>query len=327
MRKLLHLQHHSHSGRIIHHKHTSYRALFVIVALFSLALAFLQHTVRADNLEVFAKVSADTPTVAASIGSPVNGVVVTEMPLVVEGTCEYVAPASIIEMYSGVSFLGSTPCTTSGTFTVNITLTPGTHQLVARTVNITDDYGPDSLPVSVTYAPVLPPEPPTTGHPSSPQGQPINPPSSIASSELRIRSKYTYITYGPSKDPVWVGSFEGGTPPYKITIDWGDGTTITYDNVNTSEQSFRHRYKEFVSYFISVTATDITGTSLTREFAAVTPYTALPNGTSVGLLPILDEDTLQALIYGNIAVLSTLSLLVLIHRHPAPLPKRKSRLR
>lgn len=326
MRKLLHLQHHSHSGRVIHHRHTSYRALFVIVALFSLALAFLQHTVRADNLEVFAKVSADVPTMSASISSPVNGVVITEMPLTVEGTCEYVAPASIVEMYSGVSFLGSTPCTASGTFAVNITLTPGTHQLVAKTVNITDDYGPDSLAVSVTYTPVTPPETPTNSQSPSPSQQEdsSNP---IASSELHIRSKYTYITYGPSKDPVWVGSFEGGTPPYKITIDWGDGTTTSYDAIGTSEQSFRHQYKEFVSYFISVTVTDTTGASLTREFAAVTPYAPLPNGTSAAPLPILDEDTLQVLIYGNVAVLSALGLLALIHQHPVPLPKHKPRLR
>lgn len=268
MRQLLHIQPHEHTGKIIAHHHTSYRSLFILVTLVSLVLAGMQKSAGADEIIVSAKVAAPIPTQSTTITTTSN---TTLTPLVViNGTCGIMSSASLIEIYSSGVFLGSTVCDTSGHFSVSVTLQPGTNTLVARTVNMTDDYGPDGVPVTMTYTP-----PPSGVSSSTPDG--ISHPGSNSQSnahvqKLAIEGKYTHIVYGPYKDAEWVGSFEGGKSPYTATIAWGDGIVTAQYNVQSTELHVSHHYTDYATHFITVTVTDMDGRTIKQTLAAVTPY-------------------------------------------------------
>ncbi len=310
MHRLLHLQSHKHTGKTLAHRHTSYRGLLVVVAVFTLALAGIAHTAGADEIVISAKISAQIPTQAAVITSPTDGAVFTSPLATIVGTCNTLSQSIIISIYSDVGFVGSTSCSPSGTFTIPITLQQGTNRLVAKSVNITGDYGPDSIPVTVTYIP------PATGLPSSvPDG--ISAPGKTTPGQaggndvvgLKMLSKYSYVTYGPNKDAEWVGMFEGGVSPYTVTIDWGDGIVTSKRGVKTEEIHMSHVYADFHTYFITVTVTDTDGRSLKRQFAAVTPY--IPSSPlSPIATPLIDERIISAGIYASLVMLIGLGLLV-----------------
>jgi hypothetical protein len=81
-----------------------------------------------------------------------------------------------------------------------------------------------------------------------------------------------FIVFGPSKDAVWLGTIKGGSTPYYIHIDWGDGKTTGYRITNVGSQSFRHHYTSMKPYDITLLVTDVTHRQVLLHFAAVTPY-------------------------------------------------------
>lgn len=311
MRRLLHLQHPAHTGKILPHHHTSYRSLFIVMVFFSIALAGIHHSVRAnDTLLVLAKVSAAIPTTGAVITAPVDQSETSDKTVDVSGTCQYLPPATIISLYSNTAFVGSTVCSPDSTFTLSITLQIGENQLLAKTSNSTDDYGPDSNSVRVTYTPQTPPTPVPPTQPNSPDRLP-DPSSSAptpipnASFNLSLRSKYTYLLFGPGKAAEWAGSIEGGTAPYSLTIDWGDGTSTRRDNLPGEDISITHAYTKWTTYFVLVTARDASGAVFEQRIAAVTPYSdptfsGKPTDT-------LYERLLISAIWGNVAALAVIT--------------------
>lgn len=304
MHRLLHLQKHTHTGKKLAHRHTSYRSLFIVVALFSIFLAGFQQAAGADQLNISAKVAAQVPVQPATITPPAAPT--TNSPIVtITGTCEITTPASIVSITSGGMLLGSTVCDSAGTFSIEVTLRPGENQLIAHTVNITDDYGPDGIPITINY--ISPTKPPTEhiadGVTPTNSAPVATPQSNIAG--LKIISKYSYITYGPGKDAQWVGSFQGGAEPYTVVIDWGDGEVTNHANIGPNEQRFNHHYTSYATYFMTVTVTDKDGRSIKQQLAAVTPYIPQTGAvtTNPELIPYIDTQILTVGVYVSVAVL------------------------
>lgn len=330
MKRLLHLQHHHHSGRVLPHKHTSYRGLLVLVALFGVALFALHQSVRADDIVVTAKVAAAAPSTQAVVTSHQDGDSVSTSSITIAGTCSYIPPATVVEIHIDNQFVGSTACTSGGTFSTTITVAPGTHAILLRTVNISDDYGPDSTPIYITYSPAPPPTPGTSTPPSTNDGS--LPPQSGAG-ELLIHSKSTYLLYGPEKDAEWIGYFQGGTLPYQVKIDWGDGTSSSFTDVDTSQQTYRHTYSTFESFFVTITVTDSAGYTLSTQIAAVTPYIGTTTPTFIVGEELARVDQLILYVgYGTVAVLVLLGILTIFHAEypylgPRPVAKQYVRTR
>ncbi|MEO5950709.1 MAG: hypothetical protein ABIQ04_04640 [Candidatus Saccharimonadales bacterium] len=313
MLRLLRLQHHKHTGKVLTHRHTSYRSLFLVVAFFCVTLAGIQKAAGADEIVISAKIAARVSTQPAVITSVADGSTTTTPIITLTGTCEVIDPPILISIYSGATFLGSTQCGADGTFSVSVVLQPGGNTLIARSVNRTGDYGPDSAPITVTYIePVSGTVAGTADGITLPKNSSQN---TITTNDgiapIQILSKYTYLTYGPNKDAEWAGTFTGGRQPYVVTIDWGDNHTTEQRNVKGDEFSMNHHYDHYVTYFITLTVTDIDGRTLSRQFAAVTPYIPPTSTTTTTTdLPLLDEHTLTAGIYASLTVLAGLAAIV-----------------
>ncbi|MFZ1301253.1 MAG: hypothetical protein WAQ27_01580 [Candidatus Microsaccharimonas sp.] len=313
MRRLLHLQHHLHTGKKITHKHTSYRGLLLLVAIFGIALFLIHQSVQASEIITSAKVAAPTPSTSAIITSHINEEVVPSGSVPIEGSCAYVAPSTIVELYVDGQFAGSTTCSSGGTFSTMLTLAPGVHQIRLRTVNVTDDYGPDSalfyLTVEAPDESSVPSTPPRS-HESTTIQMP-----QTSQNGIQIYSQSTYLLYGPDKDAEWVGYFIGGEPPYNVAIDWGDGTASSYTAPETASQSFRHTYPKYQPFFVTITVTDSAGMQASMQLAAVTPYidsSSVPNLLASTELARIDQIILNVG-YGTVAVLVLLGILTVYH--------------
>lgn len=259
------------------HQHTSYRSLFLVIALATAAIGSiitLERNSLAATLDVSAKVSAVLPTQPAVIEQPINGTLVTKANLVVKGTCQPLPSTTVVALYSGGELLGSTNCLPDGVFSLSVVLRPGLNSLVAKTINLTNDYGPDSAAVIVTYNPTeaSSTSPNTIVGPKE-QTQTLNQMANERPqvAPLTIRARNPFIIYGPDKPAVWAGSVAGGAAPYRVVVDWNDGTTTT-KNIGAEEISLSHTYSSIKTYAIKVSATDTSGQAIISTFLAATAY-------------------------------------------------------
>jgi hypothetical protein len=236
---------------------------------------------------------------------------VTSAPsIIISGTCPIIDPAVVIALYDGADMLGSSQCATDGTFSVTIPLHEHTYSIVATVVTITGDTGESSQPLTLTY------KSPTTAAPTSTTPKPGShtstpSPGGPSSNNLEIMGDKPYIVFGPNTDAIWSGSFRGGASPYRITVNWGDGTTDIYKSVGHDKQEYAHHYSRLKAYKVLITITDNAGSSASKSFAAVTPLifdtgtgTTNPLGKD-GVTPTL---LLYALYFSLLALLYTLWL-------------------
>jgi hypothetical protein len=273
MRRMLKFHHPKHTGKLIHHRHTSYGVLFALlvgVGVLLVTLTVSAFNVKADDLYVTATVPAPIPTGAPVFTSPSDGYTTDNPTVDFEGTCPVITPAVVIGLYEGATLLGSDQCSPSGNFAISAQLTTGAHSVVATVVTITGDTGESSTPLHVTYTlPVTTiPTSPTT--PVTP-GQPTSPPSVNGDGLapiLQITSDKPFILFQPGIQTTWKGSFAGGSAPYTVHVNWGDGVSDSFTS-DGSAVSYHHTYTTSGSYTITVTITDQAGYSLTRNFAAV----------------------------------------------------------
>lgn len=277
MHKFLKLHHHKHTGKVLHHRHTSYRALAIVVVLAGACMLLTNRMAQAADYIVTAKISAPLPSGAPVITSPTEGSVFSTPAITINGSCPLSTPAILVVIYEGTTALGTAQCSALGTFTVPVTLHTGVQQLVATVVNITDDVGDSSTPLTVTYTPPPAQAPAPTAPSGTTTPKPSNPrstPRGGGEQELEIRSRSPFIVYSPSKPAVWRGSFAGGQPPYTANIAWGDGTTSWLKQVGSEQQEVSHSYAEVKSaYRVTITLRDSGGHELQMRLLAVSPTT------------------------------------------------------
>jgi hypothetical protein len=249
MHQQLHLQHHKHTGKLLHHRHTSYRGLAVVVVLAGLFMIGLSIMAKATaaTLYVYATVPASIPTTPAVITQPTDGPV-SRPSFTVSGTCPTSTPPVIVVILLDGAEVGSNACASDGTFALPIEVSPGQHTLRARIFTITGDTGPDSTIVYISYAM------PATHAPTLPDTHGTNQPS-----PLSFAQSQPFIVFGPGADAIWTGTITGGVPPYHVHINWGDGTSSDYTVSAAGDRNFRHHYRAMKSYDITMTVTDCGG--------------------------------------------------------------------
>jgi hypothetical protein len=270
--KTLKLRHKKHTGKLLAHKHTSYRVLFLLMIVPIAMLAFVNHMeAYATDLTVSATVPAPIPLDPPTITTPQNGATVHSEDLVVAGTCPVIDPDVIITINDGSSVIGSVQCDDDGAYSVPVTLTAGQHTLIAKVVTITNGQGASSTPVTVTYIPPASPSPSITpdqtGIPSTTE---TIPESQVIHLPVQIVTKDWFVVIGSDGKVTWHGSFTGGTAPYNTEIDWGDGSVDKYVVNDQVEQAYSHTYQSFHTYSIIITATDATGDTTKLYNTAVT---------------------------------------------------------
>lgn len=248
------LSHRRHTGRKLPIHSTSFAVLFFLLVLTGIFLfAIGQQAVVAGppivqqgNINISGTVPGDPPTSPAVILVPTDGTHFTESVIAVSGTCQY---GLLIEIMRNNAFAGSQTCSAAGTFSLQITIIPGSNVLFARVSDSLGQYGPDSTLVTVyldpaTPAPVVPgggskPVSPTAALPFLIYTQPVE------------RGVYPKQLISIAYD------VDGGITPYAISINWGDGSQPDIV-VLTAAGNFNkdHIYDRPGQFVVSISGTD-----------------------------------------------------------------------
>jgi hypothetical protein len=234
--------------------------LFICSCVFLIAKTF---NVGADDIFVTAKVSGPLVTSPAVITSPTDGTHFTSIPISVSGTCP--TNAAYVEIFRNNLMSGTALCDINSNFQLSISLFPGRNDLAAHVFNLTDDEGPVSATVTVFYDVPNPPSSATT--PAGSSGKPS------ASNPFTLQTAFVYKGYLVGQEVDWPLQISGGTAPYAVSVDWGDGTNDVISRGAAGSFDIKHTYSESGgykgSYTIKVKASDGTGNSAFIQFFVI----------------------------------------------------------
>ena len=244
--RALRLSHHKHTGKLLHHHHTSYGLLVFLMAIPVLVLVLMGQMVYAtDSVKVTGVVPQEPPPFAPTITYPLAGSRIDDAPVTVKGACPLANPAVIIAIYENSVLRGSTICNNAtGTYSVPISFSYGQHTLVAKVVTFTGQQGLSSAAVTFNRVYIVPTKNLGSG---STNGNVLLP----GIQPLVMVTSQPVVAFGPNSDALLQVTFSGGIPPYNVSIDWGDGVTEDYRIYDQTEQVFSHVYPSYEEYLQS----------------------------------------------------------------------------
>lgn len=244
----LKLSHHTHSGRLRPHEHTSYLPLGLLLLVVGFVL--LAYTAsaaspgpEAGSVGISGTMPGKPPTVAAVIQSPVNQQRFSTSPVTFSGTCP---ENTLVELFKNDIFAGSTPCSSEGRFSLDIDLLIGQNIVIARVYDALNQVGPDSNRVTVFYDAL----PPQAGALS---------PLDFGGSQLLLNTDAVFRGVFPEKELSIPIDILGGIPPYAVNVQWGDSTNKVVPRNNNDTFRVGHIYKRPGTYQISIQASDAGG--------------------------------------------------------------------
>jgi hypothetical protein len=180
-------------------------------------------------------IPTDPPTTGATITVPSNGQTFTSLPVTVKGLCPN---GLLVKVFKNNIFSGSAQCE-NGSYEVLIDLFSGLNDLVARVYDSLDQPGPDSNIVTVRYNDAE---------------------FGVFGPRISLTSDFAKKGSNPNEELLWPIILTGGTGPYAISVDWGDGTPaelISQENPGTI--TLKHTYTSSGIYRILIKATDKNG--------------------------------------------------------------------
>lgn len=203
----------------------------IVVFLISAVVPISAQTTEQGSIGIQGKVPGNPPSKAPTITFPSNGAVITDLPVSVGGTCQ---SGLLIKIFKNNIFGGSVVCK-NGTYTLKIDLFIGKNDLIARAYDDLNQSSPDSNKVTVTL----------------PAGQ------FALANRVSLSSSYAKRGANPGEKLTWPIILSGGTGPYAITVDWGDGTDPDIISREFSGPfDIEHIYKNAGSYSILIRAVD-----------------------------------------------------------------------
>jgi hypothetical protein len=190
-------------------------------------------------------ISEAAPTTGATIVTPVNGTVVSSVPITVSGLCP---KGLLLKVFSNNVFVGSTECT-SGSYSIQVDLFGGQNQLVTRVYDALDEPGPDSNSPTVTFN----------------DAQLI-----LFGTHVALTSQYAKRGADPGDVLDWPIILSGGTGPYALSVDWGDNSaTDLMSETFAGNITLQHIYKAAGVYNVVIKVTDSNGTEAFLQVVAV----------------------------------------------------------
>jgi hypothetical protein len=269
------LSHHRHSGRLLHHRHTSYPIVAMMLLVVGVFLALATFRVRAADIVVTAVSNGPLPPGPAVILSPNDGDRFTSIPIPVSGTCPY---PYVVKLYRNNTFSGSVQCNPDDTWLLYTDLFAGENELVAKIVNFADQEGPASAPVTVFYdvpdtpTPETPPGETPSPTPTAPRGDGATPAEEIEKPFVLSTDMFFKAVY-VGDEIKWEFQIVGGTAPFTVTVAWGDGGTSTLTGLTDRIFTVSHTYQSAPvsrEYFpVSVTAADDKGREATLQVFSI----------------------------------------------------------
>lgn len=248
MPKPFKLLHHSHTGRLRSHEHTSYGPLFALLLVVGAALAISTASAaspgpEAGSVGLNGNMPGPAPTTAAVITSPKTGQRFSTTPVTIEGTCP---KGTLVEIFKNDIFAGSSACSEQGTFTLDIDLLIGENRLIARVYDALNQSGPDSAPVTVYYDAL----PPQAGALS---------PLSFGGGQMLINTDAVFRGAWPEKQMLVPITIVGGVPPFAVNVQWGDSSNKVIARNDNAPFNAEHAYKKPGIFQITLQATDSQG--------------------------------------------------------------------
>ncbi len=190
-------------------------------------------------------ISSPPPSTAATIATPVSGRTFTDLPVTVSGLC---TGDLLVKVFSNNIFVGSAQCS-NGSYSLQIDLFSGQNEIVARVYDALDQAGPDSNTVTVTFQDAQ----------FAAFGQRVSLSSTIAKLGADVGKKLT-----------WPIVLSGGSAPYAISVDWGDGSAADLQSQSFADTfNISHVYKSAGIYRVIVKATDANGSSAFLQLVGV----------------------------------------------------------
>jgi hypothetical protein len=253
--------------------------LFVISVIS--ACVFAPRIAGATSYDVSAVVPFPVPTTPATFDSGLLGQSVQSPLFQVAGTCEFVSPATVVSIFRAGSSIGSTPCSPTGRFQLDIGLVIGVNTLIARSLNISNEYGPDSIAGTVTLS-----------MPTNTRAQIIE--EQKVQSNLNIVSENPFIALTEnSKTAIVSIVVSGGETPYTIELNWGDGTVESRKVDVAGTYVFTHEYAKPGTYRAVAVVTDVLGVQREHYFAVVNagPISEEKQSDSGSLTGVCDADS------------------------------------
>lgn len=181
-------------------------------------------------------VPTPAPKTPATITTPTNGQSFTQMPITVSGLC---TTGLLVKVFTNNVFVGSAACT-NGSYSLQVDLFDGSNDLVARVFDSLDQAGPDSNIVKLTY----------NNAQFSATGVP----------QLSLTSAYARRGANPGESLVWPITVSGGTAPYAISSDWGDGKPASLSSQQFAGTfNVNHTYDNAGVFIVVIKATDKNG--------------------------------------------------------------------
>jgi hypothetical protein len=203
------------------------------------------------------EISTAAPTQGATIITPTNGSVFTTLPITVTGLCP---KGLLIKIFSNNVFVGSVVCG-DGSYSIQVDLFNGSNQLVAIDYDALDQAGPDSNTVTVTF--------------NSAQFLQYG-------TYVELTSIYAERGAAPNTTLIWPVILSGGTGPYAISVDWGDGSPSTLiSQPDTGTINLSHVYRTAGIFTVIVKATDKNGGQAFLQLVAVSTGATQSNNKNI----------------------------------------------
>ncbi|MCA9325829.1 hypothetical protein KDA23_07290 [Candidatus Saccharibacteria bacterium] len=240
----------------------------IVFGLLLVGVLLVGSTLRtlALNYVVTAKVSAPLLSSGATITSPQPGQKFSHKTISVTGQCP---SDSYINLYRNGMFSGTAVCIDNG-YEIQTDLFEGLNDLKVQAYNSTDDAGPQTPIVQVTYTLS------STGGGSTGGGTDhYTPPTSgdttldEATNPLLLWSDYHFNVFSTQQPFQWTLRFQSGLPPYATHVVWGDGQHSYFKVQNHNSFTIIHSYSEPGYYPIVVTASDARGRTVSLQLAAL----------------------------------------------------------
>ena len=220
------------------------------VAVISLGLilfgthANAQPATETGSVGIQGTVSAPPPALAPIISIPANGASFTSLPVTVGGICD---SDLLVKVFKNGVFAGSAQCQ-NGSFSLSMDLFSGRNELIAKQYDLLDQESPPSSTVTVNFNDTV---------------------DSSASERVTLTTNFAKRGADPGQKLSWPVAVSGGTGPYAVTVQWGDGEDSAYSIPFPGEFFIDHSYKNPGSYTVVVKAVDVNGKTAYLQVVAI----------------------------------------------------------
>lgn len=241
------------------YKIRAFTCFFGVILLMHVAHAPTARAVtnpQAGSIGIEGTIGSPPPTQAATIVSPAPGAVFSTTPITVTGFCPN---KLLVKIFSNNIFVGSVVCT-NNSYSISVDLFSGQNDLIARVFDALDQQGPDSNKVTVTFndAQFL-----------------------IFGSHVTLTSQYALKGVTPGQTLTWPVILSGGTGPYALSTDWGDGKPQDLASVSfPGVINLAHVYTDSGTYNIVVKASDKNGTTAYLQLVGVASGATISNNST-----------------------------------------------